>query len=174
MFQYEVIHNGPILSEKQLDRILHSKIFELAFRGFADRNPYYARTFFRNYPMPLIADLCGIALYASQRFADEVEAQGYSCLDEYEAANKSEFLCLRETFYASYATDEEPEPMKYPQIIAMLEDAKITLSDDQKQSLEKLTGEISDEECAELVKRCRESVELFGWQTMDNKPLYKE
>ncbi|MBR4561787.1 MAG: hypothetical protein IKO23_07720 [Bacteroidales bacterium] len=165
----------PITNEKQLNDILNSESFELTIRALGDRNPYFARHVFRHHDiMTIIQKFCEIANHVEKNFETHIMETYDVSLEEYEKLFGESIDVAKMDYYGDYLLEEEPMPISYDVIIDVLKDSNIEITPEQDEKLQKQLSPFTDEECEDLVKRCREAPEVFGWITMDNKPLYKE
>lgn len=173
MRKYETIPNDYTYTEKELNNILQSDSFEVTVRALANRNPFYARTMFNDhFPMDVVFQLCNIACHLTMMFEAEVMSEGWSNSEEYEQAHYSEFHMFKDEFYGQYVFDDEPYPMNYREVLDALKKAKIDLSDKQEQALYAQIGNFTEKEQEELLSRCRQAVEIFGWNHQNGEPMY--
>lgn len=173
MRQYKTIPNDYTYTEKELNNILQSDSFEVTVRALANRNPSYARTMFHDhYPMDVVFELCNIACHLTMMFEAEVISEGWSNSEEYEQAHYSEFHMFKDEFYGQYILNDEPYPMNYREVLNALKKAKIDLSDKQEHALYAQIGSFTEKELEELLSRCREAVEIFGWNHKNGEPMY--
>lgn len=162
-------------TEKQLNKILQSESFELVVRTLADRNPYYARRLFRwRDPMQTVYELCVFAYnaenneeaYIDQHYRIPLEERGEIGL--YLTASEA-----KEDYYRSFVISDEPLALDYDSVIHVLQDTNIKVTPEQEEKLKKLMSPFTDEEYKDLLRKCRQAPEIFGWQTMKHEPLCK-
>ena len=164
----------PVTNEKQLNDILHSESFELLIRALGVRNPYFARhIFMRHDIMPIIKKFCEIANHVDNTFESHIKETYDVSLEEYEKLFDESIDVAKMNYYGGYIIEEEPLPISYDVIIDVLRDSNIKITPEQDEKLQKQLSPFTDEECEDLVKRCRMAPEVFGWRTMHNKPLCK-
>lgn len=171
---YKTVQHDIKFTESKLNDILHSNSFETAVRALTERNPYYARHILKDkYPMVIVYELCNLAYHIDSLFEVEIKRDGWATLQEYERTNEQDFYMRKDKLYRQFVLDDEPFPMEYNSVEKALKEVDINLGPKQKQSLYKLIGVVSAEECNELIEKCREDVALFGWYNLKNEPLFR-
>ena len=174
MKSYKTVQHDIKFTESKLNDILHSNSFETAVRALTERNPYFARHILKDkYPMSTVYELCNLAYHVDFLFEAEIKRAGWTDLQEYEQACYLDFQMHKVNFYSQFVLDDEPLPLKYNSVEKVLKEVNINLGVKQRQSLYKLIGEVSAEECNELIEKCREDIALFGWYNLKDEPLFR-
>ncbi len=175
MKSYQTVLHDIKYTESELNAILYSDSFETAVRTLAERNPYYTRHLLKEkYPMQIVYELCNLAYHVDSLFEDNILSEGWSDIQHFKQVHDSDFQMHKEKFYQQFVLDDEPLPLEYDSVEKALQEINVNLGPKQKQSLYKLIGDVSEEECNELINKCREDVALFGWFNLKNEPLYKQ
>ena len=161
-------------TEKQLNIILQSESFELVVRALAERNPYYARRLFRwRDPMQTVYQLCVFAYHAENNIETFIE-QEYRIPEERGEIYYASPSEAKDDYYRSFVLDNEPLALDFDSVIHVMQDTNIKVTSEQEEKLKQLMSPLTDEEYKDLISKCRQVPELFGWQNMKHEPLYKE
>lgn len=164
----------PVTNEKQLNDILHSESFELTIRALGDRNPYFARHVFRHHDiMTIIHKFCEITNHVEKTFESHIRETYDVSLEEYEKLFGESIEVAKMEYYGDYLIEEESLPISYDVIIDVLNDSNIKITPEQDEKLQKQLSPFTDEECEDLIKRCRQAPEVFGWCNREGEPLCK-
>lgn len=79
----------------------------------------------------------------------------------------------KDDYYRSFIIDNEPPALDYDSVIHVIQDTNIKVTPEQEEKLKQLMSPLTDEEYKDLLSKCRQIPELFGWDNIKRKSLCK-
>lgn len=153
-------------SQKELDEILRSEEFEIYFRAFANRNPYYARTGLALRKGRYLMDLIRATKAARMTYDGQLKDEG-TTFEEYKEQHYCECMICRDHAYSLVCMPDERHPIPLKRIMGYI--GKLT--DMQLERYNKQVCKMTDEEMKINLGKARAWKSLFTWEMILKQDL---